>query len=230
MLLLPIRCCPFSFDSSSVIGDTSVETDNLDNIPDETRNVVETEIVDNIPDEMRNVEVDMNDPNMDPLEWTVRKTVPIPKAYYWDTGNENIPKSTKAWHHTVNVLSKVLKVAERAGELVADISGLNSTQYDYVTANMTEEEWKEAKKTMEIRNIQRRKSMEERRNSVDQAKVLEDAGLARAGELVADISGLNSTQYDYVTVSSKIILLFILQVRMISFFSLMHFSCSGKYD
>jgi len=88
---------------------------------------------DELPEEMQTVEVDLDDPQMDPFEWSVRKVLPIPKVYYWETGNENLPKMVKLWHHSVNFLSNALLVAEKAGGLIADVAGFNSTQYDYVT-------------------------------------------------------------------------------------------------
>ena len=71
-----------------------------------------------IPVELQYHEVDMNDPLMDPLEWTVRKFVPIWKI--------------KFWHRTVAILGKGVKSAESAGEVVANTLGLNGSRYDYV--------------------------------------------------------------------------------------------------
>merc|ERR1712038_765026 len=57
-------------------------------IPNDESQYVET---DNVPLEFQCEEFKDDDPNMDPLEWTVRKGVSIPKAYYWDTGNYDVP-------------------------------------------------------------------------------------------------------------------------------------------
>ena len=93
-----------------------------------------------IPVELQYHEVDMNDPLMDPLEWTVRKVVPIPRAYFWETGNHDLPWKIKLWHRTVAVLGKGVKGAESAGEVVANTFGLNGSRYDYVYDTMTPEE------------------------------------------------------------------------------------------
>lgn len=159
-------------------AESSINVNNFDE-PSLVVNDVETETQnDEIPEEMKTVEVDLDDPRMDPLEWSVRKTLPIPKVYYWETGNENIPRKTKLWHHSVNVLSNALKVAEKAGGVIADVAGFNSTQYDYVTATMTDEQWEQARKTMLQRNVQRQNSFIERKNKKEEAEAMNDAGAA----------------------------------------------------
>ncbi len=88
----------------------------------------------------------MNDPTMDPLEWSVRSVLPIPKKYYWETGNYNLSMKTKLWHHTVGTLGLTLRIAEKVGALLANITGLNSPRFDYITDHMSKEEWEEANK------------------------------------------------------------------------------------
>lgn len=108
-----------------------------------------------VPEELQCEEVDMNDPNMDPLEWSARKLIPIPKAYYWDTQNENIPLKTKAWHHTVSALGSSVRFAENVGEVAANFLGLNTSRYDYVTSTMTDEDWERARNTASERRLKR---------------------------------------------------------------------------
>ena len=59
--------------------------------------------------ELELVEVDMNHHLMDPLEWTVRKTISIPKMYYWETGNYDISFRTKVWHRSVQSMGMTLR-------------------------------------------------------------------------------------------------------------------------
>ena len=124
-----------------------------------------------IPLELQYYEVDMNDPMMDPLEWTVRKVIPIPKVYYWDSGNENLPRKIKAWHNAVFALEASVRKVEKAGEVIANVLGLNNSRYSYVLDTMTPEE----------RELARRIN-EERRNRSENR---------RAAEEVADDIGVN---------------------------------------
>ena len=106
-------------------------------------------------------EVDITNPNMDPLEYTVRKYIPIPKAYFWDTTNEmneyntQLPPRIKAWHYSIYYLGEVLKKAEAGGEIVANILGLNSGPFDYVTDHMTSEQMAQSQA-----NVDRRRDAE----------------------------------------------------------------------
>ena len=116
----------------------------------------------NEPVEFQNEVVDMNDPSMDGLEWFTRKVLPIPKVYYWETENYEVPLRIKAWHRTVRVLGVALHTAESIGGFFANAAGLNSTRYDYVTSTMTEEQLEEARKNAaeqrekrEVRNEQK---------------------------------------------------------------------------
>jgi len=120
---------------------SSADMPKNDNNPVEvqTGNVQQNENSD-IPIELQYHEVDMNDPMMDPLEWTVRKVIPIPRAYFWETGNNDLSWKVKLWHRTVAVLGNGVKNAEAAGEVVANTLGLNGSRYDYVYDTMTAEE------------------------------------------------------------------------------------------
>ena len=96
-------------------------------------------------EELQCEEVDMNDRMMDPLEWSVRKTIPIPKKYYWETGNYDVSAKTKAWHRTVQSLGIAVRGAEKVGGFFVSLLGLNNSRFDDVTAYMTDEEWEIAK-------------------------------------------------------------------------------------
>jgi hypothetical protein len=97
---------------------------------------------------------------MDPLEWSVRKLVSIPKKYYWQTGNYNVSMRTKLWHRTVGTLGLTLRAAERIGEVLANITGLNTSRFDYITNAMTEEEWEFARKNEERSRLKRKERKE----------------------------------------------------------------------
>lgn len=88
----------------------------------------------------------MNDPTMDPLEWGVRRIISIPKQYYWVSKKYNVSVRTKVWHRTIATLGVSLRIAERVGEVLANVTGLNSSRYEYVTTFMSDEEWETARK------------------------------------------------------------------------------------
>ena len=90
---------------------------------------------------------------MDPLEYTVRRVLPIPRAYFWQTGKnpEEISLRTRAWHRTVSTLGGLLWYAEYAGEVIASVFGLNQSRYQYVMDSMDKEDWERARKVNEER-------------------------------------------------------------------------------
>jgi len=96
------------------------------------------------------------------LEWTVRKRISIPKAYYWDTGNYDVPIKIKVWHYTISSLGCALRCAEKAGEFVANVIGINQSRYDYVTSTMTEEEWAAAEINAKEQKMRRKNYLEEK--------------------------------------------------------------------
>ena len=102
----------------------------------------------------------MNDPQMDLLEWSCRRVISIPKKYYWQTENYNVSVRTKLWHRTVGALGLSLKVAEKIGEVLANITGLNSNRFDYITDHMTEEEWAASKQRAEEARLRRKEKKE----------------------------------------------------------------------
>jgi hypothetical protein len=143
---------------------------------------------DKLPPEYQLHEVDLTNPDMDPLEYTFRRFVPIPKVYFWDTAdesnyfNQNLPLRVKLWHNSIYYLGLCLKKAEAAGEIVANILGLNSGEFDYVTNTMTEEQWSESRRNVEARRQESRRHQEEReeRERVERGEeeVVSDVGLS----------------------------------------------------
>lgn len=112
-----------------------------------------------LPIELQREEVDMDNEQMDMLEWLVRKTIPIPKAYYWETGNDNLPIKVKAWHQIVATLGAIVRFFDRLGQPVVNATGLRNSRFDFVTSTMTEEEWERSRKAaadMKLRNECRR--------------------------------------------------------------------------
>lgn len=112
------------------------------------------------------------------LEKTVRRLIPIPKAYYFETGNKNIPLKTKAWHRTVSSLGTVLRWSEKIGEGVAKVTGVTESRFGHVTLNMTPEQWEEAERNKEIQKERRKQylaSLEAKRIEEDTAQ---NAGLS----------------------------------------------------
>jgi len=93
----------------------------------------------------------MDDPDLDPLEWSVRKVLPIPKKYFWETGNDNLDLRTRVWHRSVWFLGQALGVAEYCGEVVANLLGINESRYQYVMDSMSEGDWEKARKVNEER-------------------------------------------------------------------------------
>ena len=152
--------------SNPPVSDKLPEQDNDMADADDVELCIEEDGFRVVPDELKCEEVDMNDPNMDPLEWSARSIIPIPKAYYWDTKNEDLPLRTKAWHQTVSALGATLRVAESVGEVAANFLGFTSSRYDYVTDQMTEEDWKRARQASE----ERRRRRELRRNEKEVAE------------------------------------------------------------
>jgi hypothetical protein len=80
------------------------------------------------------------------LEKTARRIIPIPKAYYFQTGNTNIPLKTKAWHRTVQTLGTLLRWSEKIGHGVAKVTGLEESRFEDITGTMDKTQWEEAEK------------------------------------------------------------------------------------
>ena len=141
-----------------------------------------------LPLEYQLHEIDLTDPNMDPLEYTFRRFVPLPKVYFWETADEsneyhqNLPYRVKLWHNTIYYLGVCLQKAESVGGVVASILGLNSGEFDYVTSTMTAEQWSQSRRNMEQRREESRVHQEEReeRERIERSEeeVVSDVGLS----------------------------------------------------
>jgi len=153
-----------------------VSFDDDEELVDEIGKLQNTEI---IPIEMQHEEVDMNDPLMDPLEWSFRKIVPIPKSYFWDTKNHDIPFKVKMWHHSIFILGKATRFVEKTGGIVADATGINSSRYEYVTSTMTKEEWSFAKKNAEEQKSKRVSFLSEKKKKNSDDATAVSAGFAK---------------------------------------------------
>eukprot|EP00565_Helicotheca_tamesis_P000584 CAMPEP_0185727484 /NCGR_PEP_ID=MMETSP1171-20130828/3160_1 /TAXON_ID=374046 /ORGANISM="Helicotheca tamensis, Strain CCMP826" /LENGTH=205 /DNA_ID=CAMNT_0028396063 /DNA_START=107 /DNA_END=724 /DNA_ORIENTATION=+ len=160
----------------SLVNDDNVE-DGTNNQSNESKNSSEEE-QQQIPIEEQLYEVNMDDPDMDPLEWTVRKLVPIPKAYFWETNNTNVSTRTKMWHRTVATLANTARAFESAGGVVANVFGLYGSKYDYVTSTMTEEQWEEARKTAQERKKKRKEYLEKKEMEKKEEDVAADVGVS----------------------------------------------------
>ncbi|KAL7469164.1 hypothetical protein ACHAXS_009434 [Conticribra weissflogii] len=134
-----------------------------------------------LPLEYQLHEVDLTDPDMDPLEYTFRRLVPIPKVYFWETADqsnnhhESLPFKIKLWHNTIYYLSLCLRKAEAGGEIIANILGLNNSEFDYVMDAMTEEEWRMSRENVERRLEESRANREKKKEEEEVAK---DVGLS----------------------------------------------------
>jgi hypothetical protein len=141
-----------------------------------------------LPLEYQLHEVDLTNPDMDPLEYTFRRYVPIPKVYFWETADEsnefhqNLSFRVKLWHNTIYYLGVCLQKAESAGGVVASILGLNSGEFDYVTSTMTEEQWSQSRRNMERRREESRIHQEDReereRVELAEEEIVKDVGLS----------------------------------------------------
>jgi hypothetical protein len=106
--------------------------------------------------------VDMSDEDMDPIEWTVRKVIPIPAEFYWDVVPEEqhgqIPVRTKIWHKTIALLWGAHQWTERSvAKPLASALGLTDSRFDYVVDNMTDKEWEESRAMVAARRAQGKK-------------------------------------------------------------------------
>jgi len=100
--------------------------------------------------------------DMDPIEWTVRKVVPIPAAYYWKSvsveQHKDVPLKVKVWHKTIAALWGVHQWTDRRiARPVAQGLGLTDSRFDYVTDHMTAEEWERSKEMAAERRAEHEK-------------------------------------------------------------------------
>jgi hypothetical protein len=124
-----------------------------------------------IPIEYQTYEVDeVTMSRMDPLEYTFRRYIPIPRVYFWDnitavpSSPDDLPRRIKLWHYTIYYLGEGLRIAEKGGEAVANVLGLNDGPFDYVTSSMTPEEIL-ASRTMMDERRQKRVELEDTTNN-----------------------------------------------------------------
>jgi hypothetical protein len=116
--------------------------------------------------------VDMSDEDMDPIEWTVRKVIPIPAEYYWEVVSEEqhdqVPARTKVWHKTISFLCRAQQWTERsvAKPLAASL-GLTDSRFDYVVDNMTDEEWEKSREMAAARRSQGKKEALQSKQDVE---------------------------------------------------------------
>eukprot|EP00980_Cylindrotheca_fusiformis_P022314 scaffold9191_cov114-Cylindrotheca_fusiformis.AAC.9 len=98
-------------------------------------------------------EVDMDSETMDPFEWTARKLVSVPKAYYWDTdvNPKELPVKLKVWHRSVGLMGSAVRLFDNMGKPVAGALGLSSSRFNYVTSTMTDRDWETSRRHVEER-------------------------------------------------------------------------------
>jgi hypothetical protein len=119
-------------------------------------NYFQTRNSSDVPEEEQCEQVDMNDDNLDPLEWSIRKIIPIPKKYYFETGNYNVPFRTKVWHRSVQAMGLALIGVEKIGGFFANALGLTSSRYDDVLAYMTNEELEQSRENARLEREKRK--------------------------------------------------------------------------
>lgn len=97
----------------------------------------------------------MNNEDMDMLEWLVRRWIPIPKQYYWETGGngEDLPWRTRTWHNFVGGGSRSVQFLERIGKPVTAATGLTDSRFGYVKETMSERQLEISKKAASERKL-----------------------------------------------------------------------------
>ena len=72
------------------------------------------------------------------------------------------------------------RFAEKAGEIVANMTGLNSSRFEYVTSTMTEEEWEAARRNAQKQKERREIFLAEKEKRMEEEQAAADAGLKPA--------------------------------------------------
>ncbi|GAX28606.1 hypothetical protein FisN_1Hu603 [Fistulifera solaris] len=104
--------------------------------------------------------VDMNAEDMDPLEWTFRKVVPIPEHYYWDVVSNKedqaqIPARIRFWHRSLYALSCASQwTDDHIGQPLARSLGLHTPRMNDVTMFMSDDDWKRSQRIVAERQNQ----------------------------------------------------------------------------
>ena len=111
-----------------------------------------------LPIEIQLYEVEVT-ADMDPLEYAFRRVVPVPMEYYWVTGNNQVPLRVKLWHNSIFYLGLCLQKAEAAGEVVANVLGLNDGPFSYVTETITEADMARSRAHIENRTAERNRGV-----------------------------------------------------------------------
>lgn len=108
-------------------------------------------------------EVDMNDEMMDPIEWTVRKVIPIPKHYYWEVidvkSNPNqmvlqnkVSTTIKIWHNIISTFDTLQNyTTNNIAKPVADMTGITGSRFYYVNDWMTNRDLQNSKRYVDSR-------------------------------------------------------------------------------
>ena len=124
---------------------------------------------DELPLELQLHEVDLSNPDLDPLEYAFRKYVPIPAAYYWDTASADndhhsgLSLRTKLWHQAHLLRGGGPQAGRGRGGIRREFSSaLNDGPFDYVTEAMTEEEMAQSRA-----RVERRREEQERKRAGD---------------------------------------------------------------
>jgi len=116
----------------------------------------------------------MNDEDLDMLEWMVRKVIPIPQKYFWESPvNYDVSLKTKLWHRSVGAMGSMVRLTDRLGKPIVDNAKQSSGRFDYVTSTMTKEEWEESKQTVEERKNQQEELTSQRKMFVKKIKELD---------------------------------------------------------
>jgi len=170
---------PNSSDSTSLdAGNESPSAEHDQDAASSSTEPVASTDVPVTPLEMQCVNVNLNDPDMDLLEKTARRLIPIPKAFYFETGKKDLPLKTKAWHRTVASLQTVLRWSEKIGEGVAKVTGITESRFDNVTLNMSPQQWEEAEQNRQMQMERRKQYLESLETQRVEEEVATNAGLS----------------------------------------------------
>jgi len=135
----------------------------------------------------------MNDPDMDPIEWTVRKIVPIPKQYYWEilqnnnassssaagsnninnynhyshSSNANISYKIKFWHNLIYLLMVLYQFCNTwIATPIGDTLGITSSSTNrYVNHGITDEDYENSK--INVQNRKKKQQLQQQQNNND---------------------------------------------------------------
>mmetsp|Transcript_502 Transcript_502/g.1003 ORF Transcript_502/g.1003 Transcript_502/m.1003 type:complete len:186 (+) Transcript_502:81-638(+) len=104
-------------------------------------------------------QVDFSDEYMDPIEWSVRKVVPLPAVYFWDLlkdvpedvaqqiVQDKIPRKIRMWHRFIGTMDRAQHfVNDWVAQPIAGTLGITDARISYVTDTMTEEDMQKSKR------------------------------------------------------------------------------------